>query len=292
MTQTPERFRAIMQALFVTLLWSTSWVFIKITLQDVPPLIFAGLRYTLATLVLLPGLYKVRDQVRDLTKRDWIQLSVLGLVFYTLTQGGQFLTLNHLEAVTFSLLLNFSSVLVAIMGIIGLGEAPTRRQWVGIAIFIIGVVVYFYPSISLTGRALGFVFAGLTIGANAIASLLGRSINEQKRIPPTVVTVISMGIGALVLLGSGLIVEDFPQLTLRNMMVIVLLGVVNSALAFTLWNKSLQVLSAVESSVINNTMLIQIAFLAWVFLGERPSILDSVGLIIAGVGILLVNLKK
>ena len=44
----------------------------------------------------------------------------------------------------------------------------------------------------------------------------------------------------------------------------------NTALAFTWWNLSLQRLSAVESAGINNTMLIQIGLLAWVFLDEAP----------------------
>jgi drug/metabolite transporter (DMT)-like permease len=42
--------RAILQALLVTFLWSTSFVLIKIGLQDIPALSFAGLRYSLALL--------------------------------------------------------------------------------------------------------------------------------------------------------------------------------------------------------------------------------------------------
>ena len=50
---------AVLQALFVTFLWSTSWVLIKIGLDDLDlkPLSFAGLRYALAALILL-----VRDR--------------------------------------------------------------------------------------------------------------------------------------------------------------------------------------------------------------------------------------
>ena len=38
------QFKAVLQALFVTFLWSTSWVFIKFGLVDIPALTFAGLR--------------------------------------------------------------------------------------------------------------------------------------------------------------------------------------------------------------------------------------------------------
>jgi drug/metabolite transporter (DMT)-like permease len=47
----------------------------------------------------------------------------------------------------------------------------------------------------------------------------------------------------------------------------------------------------VESSIINNTMLVQIALLAWIFLGERVTSYGFVGLILASVGVLLVNLN-
>ena len=67
---------------------------------------------------------------------------------------------------------------------------------------------------------------------------------------------------------------------------------VNTALAFTLWNLTLRELSAVESSIINSTMLIQIAILAWIFLGERITWQEGAGLLLAGAGVLLVQLRR
>ena len=82
------RLRAILLALLVTFLWSTSWVLIKVALAEIPPLTFAGLRYALAFLLLLPGLWRCREEVQALSPGDWGRLAALGLVFYTLTQGG------------------------------------------------------------------------------------------------------------------------------------------------------------------------------------------------------------
>lgn len=291
------RSRAILQALFVTVLWSTSWVLIKRTLDEVPSLTFAGLRYTIAFLILLPMLWKHKAEVRALSLNDWAQLATLGIVYYTLTQGGQFVTLNHLEAVSFSLLLNFTTLFVAVFGIIFLREIPSRLQWGGIAIFILGVLIYFAPSLmqpstpQAEGRWLGFALASATVFANAVSGILGRKINRTGTISPLVVTVISMGIGATLLLGIGAAVQGIPPISGATWAVIAWLAVVNTAFAFLLWNTSLQVLSAVESSIINNTMLVQIAILAWLFLGEQPTALGLVGLALAVVGILLVNWK-
>ena len=285
-----SRLRAILQALFVTFLWSTSWVLIKYALDEIPPLTFAGLRYTIAFIILLPGLWKHRVEVRALSTKEWRRLAALGLAFYTMTQGGQFLTLNHLEAVTFSLLLNFTTVLVALAGVIALREVPSRLQWGGIVTFMAGVLAYFYPVWIPDGKALGLTLAGITVCANAVATLLGRSVNRERAIPPLVVTIFSMGIGAIPLLGLGLAAQGLPTLSLTGWAIIVWLAVVNTALAFTLWNRTLRVLSAVESSIINNTMLIQIAVLAWLFLGERLATSDIAGLALATVGALMVQM--
>ena len=284
-----ERTRAIFQALLVTFLWSTSWVLIKISLQDIPPITFAGLRYTLAVILLIPSMVKQRAAFLALTRRDWIQLILLGVVFYALAQGGQYLTLIYLDAVPFSLLLNFSTIVVAVIGIFSLREIPTLLQWGGIVVFLGGVLLYFLPQGGFTGSIVGYLLAGMTVVANAVAAIQGRGINRSRRIPPMIVTGISMGVGAALLLGTGVIVEPWPQLSWINIWVILWLGAVNTAYAFYLWNRTLQHLSAVDSSIINNTMLIQIAVLAWIFLGEKLNGLEILGLVLAAAGIFLAN---
>ncbi|PJC57684.1 MAG: EamA family transporter, partial [Ignavibacteria bacterium CG_4_9_14_0_2_um_filter_37_13] len=51
-------------------------------------------------------------------------------------------------------------------------------------------------------------------------------------------------------------------------------------------------LTAIESSIINGTMLIQIALLAWYFLGETITIQEGIGMAIAVVGAVLVQMRK
>jgi len=283
------RLRAILQALFVTFLWSTSWVLIKRSLSEIPPLTFAGLRYSLAFLILLPGLWKHHRAVQSLDRRNWLRLAALGLVFYTLTQGGQFLSLRYLEATSFSLLLNFTTLVVAIIGILTLKEFPSRAQWGGVILFLIGVIAFFTTSSISVGPTIGYLFAGITVLANAGAAVLGRAINRQATVPTLVVTVVSMGTGALILLGLGLVIEGAPKISASGWGVILWLAIVNTALAFNMWNKILETLTAVESSIINSTMLIQISLLAVIFLGENLDAQRIFGLGIAALGIVMVN---
>ena len=70
---------AVLQALFVTFLWSTSVILVKIGLEDIPALTFAGMRYFLAFLVLLPFyIFSGRTKaVRNLGRREWLALSLI-----------------------------------------------------------------------------------------------------------------------------------------------------------------------------------------------------------------------
>lgn len=285
---------AVLQALFVVLLWSTSWVLIKFGLQDIAPLTFAGLRYTLAFLCLLV-LLRFRPGKTDLKlipRRTWALLIILGLCYYTLTQGACFIALDLLPAVTVNLLLSFNTIAVAALGIIWLRESPAVVQWLGIFLALGGAVLYFFPASFPENFLPGLAAAVVGVLANSFSSILGRDINRTGEISPLLVTGISMGIGSVLLLGTGLLVEGMPQIDLKSWGIILWLAVVNTAFAFTLWNNTLRTLTAVESSIINGTMMIWIPVLAVVFLDEHISLKEGIALVVVGVGTLIVQLRQ
>jgi drug/metabolite transporter (DMT)-like permease len=289
-----SHFRAILLALLVTFLWSTSFVIIKIGLAEIPPLTFAGLRYTIAFICLLPFAFTKTNSsiIKNLEKKDWLKLILLGLLFYTFTQGTQFIGLSLLPAVTVSLWLNFTPLIVAVMAIFLINEYPTKLQWLGVVLFILGIFTYFFPVTLSENQELGLIVMTVGVLANSASAVFGRSINREGRINPVVVTIISMGIGSIILLGVGIMIQGFPSISTQNILYLLWLAVVNTALAFTIWNFTLRTLSAMESSIINGTMLIQIAVLAWIFLGESITLQEGVGMLIAGAGAVLVQMKK
>jgi len=280
-------------ALFVVFLWATSWVLVKFGLEVIPPLTFAGLRYGLASLVLLPALRtsSAGASPRSLTRRDLGRLALLGILLYAITQGAIFLALDALPAVTVNLLWSFSIVAVAGLSGLWLAESPSPLQWAGVLVATSGALIYFLPAELGMGERRGLLAALVGVTANAAAVILGRDVNRTGRWTPAVVTAISMSVGAAVLLGAGLALEGLPSLDLRGWSILLWLAVVNTALAFTLWNRTLRVLTAVESSVINGTMLIWVTLLAAMFLGERLGGKELAGLILVATGTLLVQLR-
>jgi len=287
---------AVLTALLVTVLWSSSWILIKIGLKaNLPALTFAGLRYTLAFLCLLPVVLlnaQHRGLLRRISRPTWARLLLLGVVFYALTQGAQFVSLAFLPAATLTLLLNFTPVIIALFSGVGAKEPTSLFQWGGIALSAAGALLYFLPLEIPAAQVFGLAVALLGLLANAASALMGRQANTQTGLPPILITTVSMGVGGLLLLLGGALTQGFGSLDLTQWLIVAWLAVVNTAFAFTLWNRSLQTLTAVESGVINSLMLPQIAILAWLFLGEALGPRQVAGIAVVALGTLVVQMWR
>ncbi|MFW9807731.1 MAG: DMT family transporter [Candidatus Thorarchaeota archaeon] len=285
---------AVVQAVFVTVLWSSSFVIIKIGLNDIPPLIFAGLRYTIASLVLLMLIMvqpDMRSSVKGRSIKWWGLLVLYGIIYITATQGTQFLGLFYLPAITLSLLLNLTPIIVLLSAIPMLGERPGALETLFVFAGIIGVILYFYPLDFIGVSIIGLIIGLISLLANSASSLIGRAVNRAKDTPALVVTGIMMFIGSIFLDLFALVSEHVTSLSLMSWIYIIWLAVVNTALAFTLWNKSMQVLRALDMTLINSTMMPQIVILSIIFLGEGEGLflVDWVGLILLAISVAAVQ---
>lgn len=292
----PSRLAAVLFALLITFLWATSWVLIKLGMNDsLPALTFAGLRYTLAWLSLAPMVLlntRHRAEVRALPRHTWFTLAGLGVVVYTLTQGAQFLSLASLPAVSTSLVLHLSGIVVAFLSIAFLREIPTLWQWGGVALATAGMLLYFLPAQFPAGEWLGLFWAVVCMLANSLSSILSRRINKTSPLSAFTITFVSMGIGALLMFLLGLLTQGIGFLSTEQWLILIWLAVVNTAFCFTLWNYTLRTLQALEASILLNLMVPQVAILTWLFLGDALSLKQIAGLVLVGVGTVIVQLRS
>jgi drug/metabolite transporter (DMT)-like permease len=282
--------RALVAALAVTAAWSSSWVIIRVGLRHdrLPPLTFAGLRYGAAAVALWAVVAlnrKARGQLAGLAPRSAGHLAVLGVVFYALTQGAQFVAIDSQPVATTSLVLTLTPLLVGLASGRLLSEHPGRAQAAAAVLVPAGAAAYFTGTLGATPT--GLAACAVALAANAGSSLLGRGINRDSTTAPLVTTTVSMTFGSVVLLAAGVAIDGLPALSLEAIGIIAWLAIVNTAAAFTLWNWSLRHLTASESSVVNNAMLPQIALLGWVFLGEAPGLAQWAGIILVSAGVAL-----
>ena len=289
-----KKIRSLLQAILVVTIWATSWVMIKIGLEDIPPFTFAGLRYFLAFLLLLPLAFRPsnRAEIRSFTRADWLNLGMLGLFYYSINQGAVYAALTYLPAVSVSLVLSLTSIFTAWIAGRSLGEKLGWLQWIGLALNLFGAFFYFFPVQIPTAQLIGLFFAFAAMIGNSFGTVLGRKANISGKGSPVTITIISMGIGSVALLAWGLISEPWPQFNAQSLTFLLIMVVINTAFAFYLWNKALKGLQATEASIINNTIILQIALLAWIFLGEKLEPLDILGIGLAFAGALIVQLPN
>lgn len=292
----PGRLAALLAATFVTFLWSTSWVLIKVGLSaKLPPLSFAGLRYGLAALCLAPfalGTAEARASLRAAPRASAAWLALLGVVYIAAAQGAQFAALATLPAATVSVLLSLTPAAVAFASAAARSEAPTARQWGGLAAAAGGIALYFGVAPLGAAGAAGLAAGLVSLSANAAGALLGRKVNREATVSSLQVTFVSISVGSVLLLGAGLALEGLPPLDLGSAAVVAWLAVVNTAFAFTLWNRSLRTLTAFESSVVNGLMLPLVAVLAVLVLGEPLGPRQVAGLVLVAAGTLVVQLPR
>jgi len=292
MPDATSRLRAAALALFVTFLWSTSWVLIKHGLDDLPPLTFAGLRYGLAAVILLTwtSTGSRRGVLRRVDRASLWPLVALGAVMYALTQGAQFVAIDSQPFATTNLMLAMTPLVVAFSSAVLLGEHTTTLQRLGGVVIVAGVAAYFAGDLGAT--RVGMAAATIGLFANAGAAMLGRSINRSTVLTPAVVTSVSMSVGAVVLLATGFVLEGFPHIGLSAAAILVWLAVVNTAAAFTWWNHTQRILSATETAAINTTMAVQIPIFGWIFFDERLGVAEMAGITLVVIGVLTMRSRR
>jgi drug/metabolite transporter (DMT)-like permease len=294
-----ERLIAAGETLLVTFLWATSWVLIKIGLDelDLQPVSFAGLRYVLAALILAPlGWRAIRGVHRrgehGLDVRLVSRVAVMGLFMYALAQGAQFAALAVLPAATVGLVLSSIPIWVGVVSWARGEEAATGWQIVGIGVLVAGAALYFGGVDLGSAGWIGLAAAALCAASSTIGQQLSRDLNRdaQARLGGSIgLTALSMAVGSVLLLAAGVWLEGWPRLDLQGWAIVVWLAAVNTAFAFTLYNRALRTLTAVESSVIVNLLLVMVAAMAWIFLGESLDLRQVIGLALATAGVVIVQ---
>ena len=187
---------------FLVLIWSSTWVSIKIGLEDLPPLFGAGVRFGLAGLLLLGGAALARRSLRT----DAILATVLAVLPFATTYGLIYWAEQHvpsgLAAVLFGVLPLYTALLAAVF----LPDEPLRRRLLlGIGIAIGGLALAFNESIELGDDELAGL-AAVAVVVSPIASAVG-SMTIKRRGAELDALVVNgwgmLGAGALLLIVSA-----------------------------------------------------------------------------------------
>jgi drug/metabolite transporter (DMT)-like permease len=283
---------SLIEASLVTFLWSSSYILIRIGLEEINPLAFAAYRYFFASLILLFPFYhqfRKRKTSRFNLSRIGMFL-VLGFTGYFIAQGFQFLGLFFLNSVTVTFILNLTPLFV-LGSVFFLNERPSSVQLIGIILTLFGVIIFFYDALADVGMVTGVLVTLISGVGWALYMIISRHYLAKDNESVITLTSISMLFGALMLICATGLTGNIVNISLNGWMIILWLSIVNTAVAFFLWNHALRTLKAIEQSILQNSMLIQIAILAFVFLQEPINTQKIIGMIIVFSGVLIVQLR-
>jgi drug/metabolite transporter (DMT)-like permease len=228
----------------LVLIWSSTWVGIKIGLEDTPALLGAGVRFALAGVVLLIVAAVQRRSLRT----DWVLTAVLALAPFAFAYGlvywGEQYVPSGLAAVLFGVL----PLYTALIGAVLLPDEPLRAPLlVGVLIAIAGLALAFLESVEL-GAA-----EKAAIGATALAlSPLGAAVGgiAQKlraaELDAVVLNGWAMLLGGMLLLAVSAVGEDWGELawTAQSVGSILYLAIFGSAITFVTLTVLLRHISA------------------------------------------------
>ncbi|MBI3659729.1 DMT family transporter [Candidatus Acetothermia bacterium] len=283
---------AVTEALLATITWGSSFVLVKIGLKYLGPLTIAGLRYFLAFLILLPFMFRNGGaSVSSLTPSMWLKLFLLGLSAYTIGNGALFWGLKFLPATTASFLMSFTPILVLVAGIFWLKEIPTGLQILGMIVVLVGTALFFSSGLAAS-EPLGIGIVVFASASFALFGVLGRDVARAKQVDTVTQTAIPLGLGGGLVLLTALLVEGVPTFSLEALGIILFLALVNTAIAYMLYNHALQKLTALEINVLLNLSPLMTALLAWVLIDEKPGPIKIFGMWLAFGGVFLVQWRK
>ncbi|MFG1942150.1 DMT family transporter [Nonomuraea sp. NPDC048826] len=285
------RLIATVQAVAVCFVWSISFLITKRLYEyGVGPLTLTGLRFGLAAAVLAP-LWWFRSRRGGVRRRLRPRVVIaLGIAGYAVNPAGYHLALAMADASWVGVLLAVGNTLqVLAWSAVILGERPTRVQLAAMATAVIGIWVFAWP----TGGAESVVpVLSVVVGGAGYALWVvgGRVIMREA--DPVALASACMLAGAAPTLVAGLLIEGPPRLPVVAWALIALLAVVNTACAFVVWNHTQRVLPAYESAIVNNTMTVQVALLAFAFLGDPLGVRQWAAIGVVTAAILAVQLMK
>ncbi len=243
--------------------------------------------------MLLPILLFRWKKLHAIPGKVWLKLLVIGISAYFIGNGAMFWGLKFLPATTVSLLMNFQPLIILFLGAVWLKEKPSAWQIVGVVLSLAGSALFFLP-IWQSSSGVGIIIALAALLGFTLFTVLGRQLARDQLVDTLTLTAIPLLLGGIFTMGTALVVEGVPVMTLSSWGIAAWLAIVNTAIGYMLYNSSLQTVTAMEMSVVLNLSPLGTAFFAWLLLGEKlfPIQLIATLVVIAGVTIVQIMHKN
>lgn len=273
----------------MALIWSVNFSVVKFGTTLVDPLAYNGMRVTLAAVLLLIIAFAGRTPFPPWpTIASLLALGVLGNGVYQFffVEG-----IAHTRASDAALVIAASPAFIAIISRMRGVERTSRRAAAGIGLSITGIAIVVLGTAQGTaGRAtlLGDFLVLCGSLAWAIYTVLLKPHTE--RVPGLQLSAFTMTGGAVALMSvawPAVVHADWASLPGMGWLAILYSGIFALVVAYYFWYRGVRVIGPTRTAMYSNLQPIIAVLVAWIMLGETPTVWQVAGAAFVMSGIVL-----
>jgi len=270
--------------LFAAMIWGVAFYFQKTAMNHIGPLLFIGLRGSLAAMVLLPLAF-IEHKKSQQSVKSLVPIAILGGVIFFVAGAIQQYGLVTATVTNTGFLTAIYVVLTPFLFWLIKRKRPSKVTWLAVVLAFVGVW-------GLSGGTLTELSKGdLLVTSSSLfwALLLITTGESAKWKRPLTYTCIQFGVvGFIGVFGAHLFEAVDIQSIGHSAVSIVYVGILSTALTFALMAYALKHIPAPRASVLLSTETLFAAGAGYLLLGERLPLIGWVGaaLILAAVLVL------
>jgi len=281
------KLKAFGALILLSVLWGYNWVVMKYALLDAGAFQFGAMRTFLGALCLMLVMWEMKKPLKPKELPMLIVLGVLqtcgftGLIIWALVHGGA----GKTAVLTYTM-----PFWVMVLAWPLLGEKIRGIQWLAVFSSLLGLIIIFDP-LHLGGDFFSMSLAVMGGVFWALAVIVAKKLHHRApHLDLISLTAWQMFFGSLPLVAVALIVDAPPiHWSPRLFAAIGFNAILCNALAWLLWLYALQRLAAGVASMTSMLAPLIGVLAAWVHLGEEPSVLEIVGMLLIGLALVLIS---
>lgn len=285
-------------AIIACLLWSSAFVGVKIGLKYHTPLQFAGIRFMISGILLLPVIHNFNRYRKEL-KENFAYVCLIALLQIILQYSFFYMGVNLVPASISAMIVGSGPLFVALIAHFTISDdRMDRYKTSSILLGISGVAVITLGRKNLPSGAeialLGVVFLLLNNLVSGITNVV--IARKRQSISPLVLTSASLFIGGTFMFLISIPIEGFPQNPFPPEYFVALAWLsFLSAAAISIWNTLLRRPKVKVSELNIWKFLVPVAgaILSWIILpNESPDRISVTGMILIGLSLVILNIRK
>jgi drug/metabolite transporter (DMT)-like permease len=273
-------------------LWGVAFVAIEVGLREIPPLLFAALRYDVAGVAMLAYALATTAHWRPNTGREWLAVGVAGGFIIAMHHSLLYLGQQHVSGAVAAVILSLVPVLTAMFAAVSLpNERLDGIQYGGVALGFAGVVGIVAPTSGpfVVGSTIGVGLVFLSAVAFALGSVALRPLSTA--LPLRSMQAWAMLFGAGLLHGASFFRGEPLTLptTATSLGALAYLSIGSGVAAYLLYFDLLDRIGPSELNLVSYFQPVVATIVSWAFLGQLIDSSTMAGLFAIFVGFALVK---